>query len=73
MTSDRPQFTVKIACPTCEQRGTIVWEENDGLLPGKWNGRRLVQISPGFHAEVGQDQPGDLLIVCDQCDQILGD
>jgi len=72
MIFDRSQFTMKVSCPTCEQRGTIIWEEDNGLTPGQRNARRLVQIS-GFHPETSRAQSGDPLIVCDCCDQILED
>ena len=71
--SGRQQFTLIISCAGCGQTGAVVWEEDDGLTPGRKGARKLMQLSPGFHRESGRTQSGDPLIVCDACDEIQPD
>lgn len=46
--------------------GTVVWE-------GSGPNREFVSCSAGFHHEVGRATAGQILIVCDDCDDIQPD
>lgn len=63
----REQFTIDIACPHCGQKGQAVWEENAAGNRQRGVQRRLIRLSPGFHAQSGQTQSGDPVIACDGC------
>ena len=65
---DREQLTVEIQCSSCRQYGSAVWE---GLITGghpETLGRRLVNLSDGFHAESGRTRSLDPLVGCNECD-----
>jgi hypothetical protein len=67
------RFTNQLKCPHCGQSGEVTWEE--AAIGHRKAGpqRRLVDISPSFHAEDKPTQSGDPLIVCAGCDSIQPD
>jgi hypothetical protein len=67
------RFTNQLKCPHCGQTGEIIWEEAAIGRREAGPQRRLVGISPTFHAENGRTQSGDPLIVCTSCDSIQAD
>ncbi len=73
MNGARRQFQVDITCSNCGQNGAVTWSESIAMDRPHGPERRLVAISPGFHAETGRSQSGDALIVCDSCDEIQAD
>lgn len=71
--NERFQVSLRITCPACGQEGDVCWEEDDGNAPGLKDPPTLVQVSPGFHAELGRTGSGDPAIVCDDCDELQDD
>jgi hypothetical protein len=69
----REKFSYVLFCPRCAIIGMVTWEESSGPKRSPPSERVLVQVSPGFHAEVGRTQAGETLIVCDSCDTIQPD
>ena len=69
----RDRFTNTLSCPHCGQTGGVTWEENAVGHRETGPERRLIDVSPGFHAEAGRIQSGDPLIVCANCDTIQAD
>lgn len=69
----RDRFPNTLKCPECGQAGQIIWEENTVGHREAGSERRLIDVSPGFHAELGRTQSGDPVIVCSQCDAIQAD
>ncbi len=67
------RFTNQLKCPHCGQTGEVTWEEAAIGHRAAGPQRRLVGISPTFHAENGRTQSGDPLIVCAGCDSIQPD
>jgi hypothetical protein len=69
----RQDFQIAITCSNCGQPGTVTWQESVANQRPRGPERRLIDITPGFHAETGRTQSGDAVIVCDACDQIQPD
>lgn len=67
------RFTIKLKCPQCGETGEIIWEEAAIGYREAGPKRRLVGVSPNFHAENGRTQSGDPVIVCTSCDSIQTD
>jgi len=70
MSDEQPLITVKLRCPHCGQLGHVVWQAANASYRASGIERRLVQVSSGFHPELGRDRSGEPLIICTQCDQI---
>jgi len=51
----------------------VTWNESAAQDRPRGPDRRLIGVTPGFHAETGRAQSGDAVIVCDTCDQIQPD
>ncbi len=69
----RDRFTNALMCGHCGHTGEVIWEEN---APGHRSAgpqRRLIGVSPGFHAENGRTQSGDPILICSRCDTIQAD
>jgi hypothetical protein len=60
-----------IKCQNCGQSGFAVWNAPTPAADIDRSLKNLVKISPGFHWEMGRSSPSELLILCDQCEQIL--
>ncbi len=71
--SGHNRFSVSIKCPDCGQTGSVAWEEDDGMMPGKKSARVFVDVTTGFHTEHGRTKSGDPIIVCNVCDCIQTD
>jgi hypothetical protein len=69
----RDRFPNSLKCPECGQTGKIVWEENALGHQDSGPQRRLIDVTPGFHAEPGRTASGDPLIICTKCDTIQTD
>ena len=69
----RSRFSVILKCPHCGQIGQAVWEEASNNDRTRGPERQLIQVSSGFHPELGRTQSGDPLIICDECDHIQDD
>lgn len=71
--AERSRISHLLRCPHCGQMGGITWEEDsiEDLPTGVR--RRIIDLSPGFHAEKGRTHSGDSLIVCTICDMIQSD
>lgn len=66
----RDRFSLDLECSYCGKVGKITWEENDVSHRRAGKQRRLIDVTPGFHAEAGRTRSGVSLIVCDTCDMI---
>jgi hypothetical protein len=69
----RDRFPNALTCPSCGQTGEIIWEENAIGYRQFGPERRLIDVTPGFHAEPGRTSSGDPLIICTNCDTIQAD
>lgn len=73
MAHKRQQFTVAITCSNCRTPGAIIWEEARGHDRARGSERRLMSIHGEFHRETDRTESGDLVIVCNLCDEIQPD
>ena len=71
---DEPvKFSVSFKCPNCGQAGHRHWQEGVGKSHAQGSDRAYLDVSSGFHCEVGRAANGEPIIVCDVCDEIQPD
>lgn len=73
ISDSRDRFPTALKCPQCGQTGELIWEENAIGHREAGPQRRLIDVTPGFHAEAARTASGDPLIVCTKCDTIQPD
>jgi hypothetical protein len=59
-----------IKCANCGQSGSVTWNAPTAPAAMEKSLGNLVKVSTGFHWETGRMSPGQVLIVCDGCDEI---
>jgi hypothetical protein len=73
MVTTPERFSAHFRCANCGQTGTRAWEEPSSRSRVQSEGRRLIEVSGGFHIEEGRTASGEPLVVCDTCDEIQPD
>lgn len=70
---DLVKFAVAFKCPNCGQAGARHWQRGPGGRTAIGSGRLYLDVSSGFHCELGRAANGEPIVVCDVCDEIQPD
>jgi hypothetical protein len=71
--TDPMRFTVAFECPNCGQKGERHWEKGSNGTEEMGSNRAYINVSDGFHCELGRAANGEPIIVCNDCDEIQPD